>query len=155
MGKPAAGIGLVAFSAIGMFIAVTGASIWNDNPGQFFPAIDSPEETGQALISYGWRSALIVAMTLGGILSKNIYDQISGITDQPVSILKVLASLYQQGRLWISVIVCPLVVLGFYDSVVQMKSMTLLALFCYQNGFFFESIINGLAEKKDRSGETR
>jgi hypothetical protein len=88
---------------------------------------------------------LLSGLSLLGILSKRLFDAAS----QPGkgSTFNVLIEALSPLSLIRSIVVCPIVIITFYQSLKQIPDLILVGLIAYQNGFFFESILQGKEKK--------
>lgn len=57
-----------------------------------------------------------------------------------IHIGNILKGITKTKSFWIALFLCPGVILLFYKQIDLMTSRATIALFAYQNGFFFESI---------------
>ena len=85
---------------------------------------------------------LLGVFTFVGIISRYLYDQMNKSTDEPIKASKIFKEIISRKYLWISLIVSPLVLLVTYRSVQDIPDNLTAFLFAYENGFFFNAIID-------------
>jgi hypothetical protein len=86
------------------------------------------------------RNVVLALSTVLGIFSRHMFRDVEKHKSQKVNILSVLKNAFTSKALWISIFVCPVVLVGVFKSVEQVPDNLLAYLFAYQNGFFFESL---------------
>lgn len=97
--------------------------------------------TGLAdLAAYG-RPALMAAALLSGIYFQAVYDELRRSRKRQVSIADVLRRSFRSRQFWMALTVSPIVLLSFLPAVDAITSDVLLALVCFEHGFFFRSIL--------------
>lgn len=92
------------------------------------------------------RISLLAFFTLFGILCKVFYDQLAQEKDDGFNVLKVFHKTINSRQAWMSLIVCPIIILGFYKTIQDIDSYPLISLLAFQNGFFFKSILSNKKE---------
>ena len=107
--------------------------------------------SGYEAIGHGTlvKPLLLSGFSLLGIISKRLFDAASQRTK--ASTLSVLSDVLSPLSLIRSIVICPIVIISFYQSLQQIEDMILIGLIAYQNGFFFETILHS-REKKAAEG---
>ena len=100
----------------------------------FLPAITS---------SIILKNIIIGLSTFLGIASRHLLKKLEKEKSQ-INIIDVLKNFFKTKDLWISIIICPVILVTVFKSVEQVPDNLLAYLFAYQNGFFFNSIISGI-----------
>ncbi len=83
---------------------------------------------------------VVSLMTLLGIISKSVYDQLS-TKEGEVDIYGVVKASTSTADFWKSVIVSPIVIFAVYQNLHHGEAMLAAAVLSYQNGFFFRHIL--------------
>jgi hypothetical protein len=86
-------------------------------------------------------AAIAAISTATGIFSKLVYDYIMGSFDDHSSNKKLFR--YGIKSAIISLIVTFAVLGSFMNQLIEIQSFIFSIVFCYQNGFFFQTIISG------------
>lgn len=92
------------------------------------------------------RPLLMATSLLCGIYFKAIYDELQSTNTEYVRIVLVMKRSFRSRRFWAALMVSPIVLLSFLPSVDAITSNVLLALVCFENGFFFRSIFEKRAQ---------
>jgi hypothetical protein len=92
---------------------------------------------------------LLSGFSLLGIISKRLFDAASQRTKG--NTLSLLNEALSPLSLIRSIVICPIVIISFDQSLQQISDMTLIGLIAYQNGFFFETVLQS-REKKAADG---
>lgn len=95
----------------------------------------------QGVTDFG-RPLLMSASLLLGIYFKALYDELQSTSSDRIEISSVLKRSWRSRQFWMALTVSPIVLLSFLPSVDAITSNVLLALVCFENGFFFRSIFN-------------
>lgn len=86
-------------------------------------------------------SAVLALATFLGILSQQLYTELSRSSEETFSPVEFFKSFFRRKSFWIAVIVCPIILIAVYKGVGQTTDNLLGYLFAYQNGFFFKTIL--------------
>jgi hypothetical protein len=108
--------------------------------------------SGYEAIDHGTpvKPLLLSGFSLLGIISKRLFDAASQRTKS--NTLSVLIDALSPLSLIRSIVICPIVIISFYQSLQQISDMILIGLIAYQNGFFFETVLQSREKKAaDRS----
>nr|VFJ78190.1 MAG: hypothetical protein BECKFW1821C_GA0114237_11712 [Candidatus Kentron sp. FW] len=124
--------------SIGLFLVYSYLAITHAIPNVFaltnIPDLDSVKAE---LVFAG----IMSLSTACGIFSKFLYDHLIGVCtkseNKEAFIVSGLKSLV------ISLILSPVIVGGFFDKLLSAESFAFSLVFCYQNGFFLQTIIGG------------
>lgn len=100
------------------------------------------------LIETFLRPFLLGLFTIIGILSKIAFDMIEKADEKKFNILEIIKKTINSKNAWIAIIVCPVIIISFFSSIQEIESNPLVSLMAYQNGFFFNSILNKGNEKE-------
>ena len=85
---------------------------------------------------------LLGVFTYLGIISRYLYDQMIKSENEHIKVSKLFKEIISRKYLWISLIVSPLILLVTYRSVQDIPDNLAAFLFAYENGFFFNAIID-------------
>jgi hypothetical protein len=100
--------------------------------GEFFGHISRPVLTGLG--------------TFGGILTASIFDKVRA-HDGKTPFIAYLRTIMGGREFFIAGMIAPIVLCSVYDKLVALDSMMLTFLFAYQNGFFWEKLVDKLGSK--------
>jgi hypothetical protein len=92
------------------------------------------------------KPVLLAGCSLLGIFSKSTFDALSQRRNWGHATSALVEALAPSNLLR-AIIVCPIVIISFYQSIQQIGDFLLIGLIAYQNGFFFETVL--------KSGESR
>ncbi len=84
---------------------------------------------------------LLGFFTFFGIICRHIYVGLERTKKNKINIVQVFLKAFKSKSLWMSVIICPVVLISVFKGLERMPDDLLAYLFAYQNGFFFESIL--------------
>ncbi len=99
-------------------------------------------ERGFSSLDIEAMSTRIIVVSLAsvfGILSKLALDALQIGAPRLLPFFRVSTIFFR--RILSAVIICPLVILPLYSMLQELDDVILLALFAYQNGFFFQTIL--------------
>jgi hypothetical protein len=92
---------------------------------------------------------------LCGVYFKAVYDELQSTSTEYVRILSVIRRSFRSRRFWAALTVSPIVLLSFLPSVDAITSNVLLALVCFENGFFFRSIFDKREQVQSHAQEAK
>lgn len=87
------------------------------------------------------RPSLLSAFSVLGIISKSLFDSLQSSTAS-ANLGKSIQFALSLRNIIRAVIICPLVILGFYNTLDSISDSLIIYLLAYQNGFFFEAILH-------------
>lgn len=88
------------------------------------------------------RPVVLSVATIFGILSRVIYEALVQWPKKSVVIGSVLGRSLRSKEFWLALLVSPVIILAFYQSMRTLDSLMLVALVGYENGFFFHSVLS-------------
>ena len=111
-------------------------------------ALYSPSGFGELHQETPTKPLLLSGLSLLGIVSKRMFDVATqqgrtGIGDK-------LANVLSPTSLIRAIIICPIVIVSFYQSLQQIDDLFLVGLIAYQNGFFFETVLQTQGRKQEK-----
>jgi hypothetical protein len=93
---------------------------------------------------------VLSACSLLGIFSKSILDAVSQHKSRRDRL--VFTDVFNLRSLLRAIVVCPVVIISFYQSIQAISDLMLVGLIAYQNGFFFETVLQDREHTRNHNG---
>lgn len=90
---------------------------------------------------------LIVAVTLLGIACHYLFEKLKNATADTIDVRAELSAMASSRQFWMALLVSPLTFNATYVLIGQNSDTIAIYLLAFQNGFFWESIIDGLVNR--------
>jgi len=91
---------------------------------------------------------LLSFFTLFGIISRILYNEIEIQNDEYINIFELLHNAFKSKEFWKALLVSPIILIGFYKTIDSINSNSLISLMAFENGFFFNSVIETRKKEK-------
>jgi hypothetical protein len=99
--------------------------------------------TGDAI-----RAGILSIATVLGVVSRGIYDELERIPSRHIGFRRLIKLATASKPFWVAILISPILMLAFYESVREISNGFLVGVMAYQNGFFFRSILAARGEPK-------